>query len=130
MAPRDGDENGPSRRPRPAVADGQGPAEWSDGEDDINEDNINQDDINDEDDDSEDGDENEDPVEYNGLILNVQLQEELRRMELRTENSELKAERMEAEVTLFEEQDETEKIREDIRRLEFQIQTLRGAQFG
>ena len=44
--------------------------------------------------------------------------------------SRLKAERMEAEVTLFEEQDETEKIREDIRRLEFQIQTLRGAQFG
>ena len=37
---------------------------------------------------------------------------------------------MEAEVTLFEEQDETEKIREDIRRLEAQIQTLRGAQFG
>ena len=40
------------------------------------------------DDDSEDGDENEDPVEYNGLIIDVQLQEEIRRMELTTENSE------------------------------------------
>ena len=41
MAPRDGDENGPGRRPRvnrPAIADGQGPVDWSDGEDDINED--------------------------------------------------------------------------------------------
>ena len=44
--------------------------------------------------------------------------------------SRLTADRMEAEVTLFEEQDETEKIREDIRRMEAQIQTLRGAQFG
>ena len=37
---------------------------------------------------------------------------------------------MEAEVTLFEEQDETEKVRENIRRIEAQIAGLRGAQFG
>ena len=47
MAPRDGDENGPGRRPRvnqPAVADGQGPADWSDGEDDVDDDIVNDDD--------------------------------------------------------------------------------------
>ena len=44
--------------------------------------------------------------------------------------SRLKAERMEVEVTLFKEQDETDKIREDIRNLEILIQRLRGAQFG
>jgi len=134
MAPRDGDENGPGRRPRPAVADGQGPADWSDGEEEVNDDFVNDEDADedtdDDSDDSDDRDENEDPVEYNGLIIDVQLANELRRMELTTENSELKAERMEVEVTLFEEQDKTDKIREDIRNLEILIQRLRGAQFG
>ena len=37
---------------------------------------------------------------------------------------------MEAEVTLFEEQAKTDKIREDIRRMSSQIAKLRGAQFG
>ena len=45
-------------------------------------------DTDDDSDDSDDRDENEDPVEYNGLIIDVQLANELRRMELTTENSE------------------------------------------
>merc|ERR1719362_2087525 len=116
---------------QPAVADGQDPADWSDGEEEVNDDFVNDEDADeDTDDDSDDRDENEDPVEYNGLIIDVQLARELRKMELTTENSELKAERMEVEVTLFKEQDETDKIREDIRNLEILIHRLRGAQFG
>ena len=47
MAPRDGE--GPDRRPRvnqPAIADGQGPADWSDDEDDdiVDDDIVNDDD--------------------------------------------------------------------------------------
>jgi len=132
MAPKDGDENGPGRRPRvnqPAVADGQGPADWSDGEDDVDDDIVNDDDAEeDTDDDSEDSEDNDD--ENEDIIAHlqyVQLQrEDLRRMELITENAELTADRMEAEVTLVEEQDETDKIREDIRRIEVQIERLKS----
>ena len=38
----------------------------------------------------------------------------------------LTADRMEAEVTLVEEQDETDKIREDIHRIEVQIERLKS----
>jgi len=132
MAPKDGDENGPGRRPRvnqPAVADGQGPADWSDGEDDVDDDIVNNDDAEENtDDDSEDsednGDENEDIIAH---LQYIQLQrEDLRRQELITENAELTADKMEAEVTLVEEQDETDKIREDIRRIEVQIERLKS----
>jgi len=130
MAPRDGDENGPGRRPRvnqPAVADGQGPADWSDGEDDVDDDIVNDDDAeedtDDDSEDSEDGDENEDIFAH---IQYVQLQRDLRKQGLITENAELTADKMEAEVTLVEEQDETDKIREDIRRIEAQIARLRS----
>jgi len=129
MAPRDGDENGPGRRPRvnqPAVADGQGPADWSDGEDDVDDDIVNDDDAEEDTDDSEDsmdGDENEDIIAH---LQYVQLQRDLRKQGLITENAELTADKMEAEVTLVEEQDETDKIREDIRRIEAQIARLRS----
>merc|ERR1711971_1234466 len=104
MASRDGDENGPGRRPRvnqPAVADGQGPADWSDGEDDVDDDIVNDDDAeedtDDDSEDSEDGDENEDIFAH---IQYVQLQRDLRKQGLITENAELTADKMEAEVTL------------------------------
>jgi len=74
------------------------------------------------DDDSEDFEDNE---EYNVPIINVQLQREIRRQELTTENSELTADWMEAEATLAEEQDETDKIREDICKIEAQIERLK-----
>ena len=41
--------------------------------------------------------------------------------------SRLTADRMMVEITLFEEQDETEKIREDIQKIKDQIEGLRGA---
>jgi len=129
MAPRDGDENGPGRRPRvnqPAVADGQGPADWSDGEDILDDDIVNDAEL----DNSEDSEDSMDDDENEGIIAHlqyVQLQrEDLRRQELITENAELTADKMEAEVTLVEEQDETDKIREDIRRIEAQIARLRS----
>ena len=53
MAPRDGGQNGPGRRPwvnQPAVADGQGPPDWSDDEDEDN-DIVNDDIVNDDEDD-------------------------------------------------------------------------------
>jgi len=72
MAPRNGDEVNP-----PAVADGQGPADWSDDDDDAELDTDDDSDDSDNSDDSEDSDENE---EYN-----VILRRDLRRQRIRTE---------------------------------------------
>jgi len=106
MAPRDGDE---SRRPRQnQPAQPVAPDAEDDPADDIVDDDS--DDNNSEDDSSDmDSDENEDAESHDE-----------RMQRLRTENEELRADRIEAEVTLGDERDLTERIREDCRRIEAQ----------
>jgi len=117
MAPRDGD-NGMDRRPRHPAAQPVAPVDDSDGEeDDIVDDDIvddrNEDDEDSEEDsedmDSDDAQEEEDPVDR-----------DIRMQRLRTENAELMAERIEASVILEQERQLTQRIREDVQRIEAQ----------